>query len=230
MKVLIGDIPVDIQRKNIKNMHLRVKVPDGHVVLSVPAYMSNEAIEAFALANLEWIHKQLARLQQQSLPAKHHYVSGEVLYIWGRGYPLVFVPNPSRNSFVIQSDRVILSMRENSTAEQREAYVREQYRLLLKSRIAELLPRWEGITGLHCASWQIKYMVTRWGTCNILQRRLWFNLQLAQRPVECLEYVILHELLHLLEPSHNAVFKGYLDQYMKDWRAVKSLLNNFQQK
>lgn len=226
MRIVISGIPIDIQKKNIKNMHLQIKPPDGHVVISAPLSMDDKAIEVYARANLSWIKKQIEKFQQQPRSAKRQYVSGETMYIWGKQYYLSFVPDAQKNSFEIQGDKVILSMREDSTVKQRENYVREQYRSLLKVEIERLLPKWEQITALHCESWQTKYMVTRWGTCNTEKKKLWFNLQLAQKPIECLEYVILHELIHLRERTHNSTFIAYMDMYMKNWRAVRKELND----
>lgn len=226
MRIVILGIPIDIQKKNIKNMHLQIKPPDGHVVISAPLSMDDKAIEVYARTNLSWIKKQIEKFQQQPRSAKRQYVSGETMYIWGKQYYLSFVPDAQKNSFEIQGDKVILSMREDSTVKQRENYVREQYRSLLKVEIERLLPKWEQITELHCESWQTKYMVTRWGTCNTEKKKLWFNLQLAQKPIECLEYVILHELIHLRERTHNSTFIAYMDMYMKNWRAVRKELND----
>ena len=226
MRIVISGIPIDIQKKNIKNMHLQIKPPDGHVVISAPLSMDDKAIEVYARTNLSWIKKQIEKFQQQPRSAKRQYVSGETMYIWGKQYYLSFVPDAQKNSFEIQGDKVILSMREDSTVKQRENYVREQYRSLLKVEIERLLPKWEQITELHCESWQTKYMVTRWGTCNTEKKKLWFNLQLAQKPIECLEYVILHELIHLRERTHNSTFIAYMDMYMKNWRAVRKELND----
>lgn len=226
MRIVISGIPIDIQKKNIKNMHLQIKPPDGHVVISAPLSMDDKAIEVYARINLSWIKKQIEKFQQQPRSAKRQYVSGETMYIWGKQYYLSFVPDAQKNSFEIQGDKVILSMRADSTVKQRENYVREQYRSLLKVEIERLLPKWEQITALHCESWQTKYMVTRWGTCNTEKKKLWFNLQLAQKPIECLEYVILHELIHLRERTHNSTFIAYMDMYMKNWRAVRKELND----
>ena len=226
MRIVISGIPIDIQKKNIKTMHLQIKPPDGHVGISAPLSMDDKAIEVYARTNLSWIKKQIEKFQQQPRSAKRQYVSGETMYIWGKQYYLSFVPDAQKNSFEIQGDKVILSMREDSTVKQRENYVREQYRSLLKVEIERLLPKWEQITALHCESWQTKYMVTRWGTCNTEKKKLWFNLQLAQKPIECLEYVILHELIHLRERTHNSTFIAYMDMYMKNWRAVRKELND----
>ena len=214
MQIVISGIPIDIHKKNIKNMHLQIKPPNGLVVISAPLSMDDKAIEVYARTNLGWIKKQIEKFQQQPRSAKRQYVSGETMYIWGKQYYLSFVPDSRKNSFKIQGNSIVLSMRKNSTVKQREKYIREQYRRLLKGEIEKILPKWEQITGLHCESWLIKYMITRWGTCNSVKKKLWFNLQLAQKPVECLEYVILHELIHLKERTHNSIFIAYMDMYM----------------
>ena len=226
MQIVISGIPIDIHKKNIKNMHLQIKPPNGQVVISAPLSMDDKAIEVYARTNLGWIKKQIEKFQQQPRSAKRQYVSGETMYIWGKQYYLSFVPDSRKNSFKIQGNSIVLSMRKNSTVKQREKYIREQYRRLLKGGIEKILPKWEQITGLHCESWQIKYMITRWGTCNTEKKKLWFNLQLAQKPVECLEYVILHELIHLKERTHNSIFIAYMDMYMKNWREVRKELND----
>ena len=226
MQIVISGIPIDIHKKNIKNMHLQIKPPNGQVVISAPLSMDDKAIEVYARTNLGWIKKQIEKFQQQPRSAKRQYVSGETMYIWGKQYYLSFVPDSRKNSFKIQGNSIVLSMRKNSTVKQREKYIREQYRRLLKGEIEKILPKWEQITGLHCESWQIKYMITRWGTCNTEKKKLWFNLQLAQKPVKCLEYVILHELIHLKERTHNSIFIAYMDMYMKNWREVRKELND----
>ena len=226
MQIVISGIPIDIHKKNIKNMHLQIKPPNGQVVISAPLSMDDKAIEVYARTNLGWIKKQIEKFQQQPRSAKRQYVSGETMYILGKQYYLSFVPDSRKKSFKIQGNSIVLSMRKNSTVKQREKYIREQYRQLLKGEIEKILPKWEQITGLHCESWQIKYMITRWGTCNTEKKKLWFNLQLAQKPVECLEYVILHELIHLKERTHNSIFIAYMDMYMKNWREVRKELND----
>lgn len=227
MRIMISGIPIDIRKKNIKNMHLQVKPPDGHVVISAPSSMDDKAIEVYARTNLSWIKKQIEKFEQQSRCGKRQYVSGETMYIWGKQYFLKFIPNNHKNSFIIHGDTIELSMKEESTVISREKYVREQYRNLLKSEIERLLPKWEKITGINCISWQTKYMVTKWGSCNTERRKIWFNVQLAQKPIECLEYVILHELIHLIERKHNNTFISFMDLYMKNWRNIRKELNDF---
>ena len=126
--------------------------------------------------------------------------------IFGETVLLIFEESRHKNTFNIQGNKVILSMRSESTVKQRENFVREQYRALLQAEIKRLLPRWEKVTGLKCDSWGTKYMVTKWGACNTEDKKLWFNLQLAQKPIECLEYIILHELVHLIERTQMIYF------------------------
>lgn len=225
MRIVISEIPIEIQKKSIKNMHLQVKPPDGHVVISAPLDMPDQAIEIYARTNLKWIQDSIRKFQDQPRSAKRQYISGETMYIWGKQYFISFVPDEQKNSFEIQGNRVILRMKKNSTVRQRESYVREQYRVMLKEQIERLLPKWEQRTNLRPDSWQTKYMVTRWGTCSMEKRKLWFNLQLAQKPMECLEYILLHELLHLKERRHSPAFVADMDRYMPNWREVRKELN-----
>ena len=153
------------------------------------------------------------------------YVSGEELYVFGKPYLLKVKHGCKRNSLMLQGNEAILTVRKESTVKQREAFINEWYRALLKEQIGVYLPKWEKITGLYSDSWQIKNMKTRWGTCNTRIRKIWLNLQLAKKPVECLEYVILHELAHLKVPNHGKDFIAIMDQYMPDWRAVRARLN-----
>ena len=225
MQIVVSGIPVDVQKKNIKNMHLSVKPPDGHVVLSAPKNMDDKALEIFIRTNLRWVKNQIEEFRNQPRSGKRQYVSGETIYFWGKQYFIKFVPDNKKNSLVLDGDTAILSMSKDSTVKQREKFVREQYREKLKAVIQKLLPKWERMTGLHADSWQTKYMITRWGTCNVKARKLWFNIQLAQKPLICLNFVILHELLHFHTPRHDATFIAYMDKYMPNWRDVRRELN-----
>lgn len=226
MRIVISGIPIDVQKKNIKNMHLQVKPPDGHVVISAPNSVDDKAIEAYARTQLGFIKRSIAKFQNQPRASKRQYVSGETMYIWGKQYFLIFKPNNQKNSFEIQNRNVILSMSSKSTVKQRDAYVREEYRKMLKAEIEKRLPKWEQQTGLKCDSWQTKYMVTKWGACSTDKKRLWFNLQLAQKPPRCLDYIILHELTHLITRKHDATFTASMDKYMPNWREIRKELND----
>ena len=226
MEMEISGIPVKVTKKAIKNMHLYVKPPDGHVEVSAPLSMSDESIQMFIRTKISWIKTQRTKFATQNRQTERQYVSGESFYVWGRQYFLLVEYGTTGNSLVLNGDHAILTIRKDSTAKQRETWVNEWYRTILKERIEILLPKWEKITGLHSSAWQTKYMTTRWGTCNTNTGKIWLNLQLAKKPVECLEYVILHELAHLKVRDHSAAFVAILDQYLPYWRETKKMLND----
>jgi len=222
--MVIAGIDVQITRKKIKNMHLYVKPPDGAVSVSAPLYIKDDAIVNFVLTKADWIKAQQAKLAGQPRQKQRQYVSGETLYLWGKQYYL-HVDHGSKCSVELSGDTAKLTVRQNSTVEQRDSFVREWYRGQLKDETARLLPKWEAVTGLKCDTWQTKYMTSKWGTCNTATKKIWLNLQLAKKPVECLEYVILHELIHLRVKNHNAEFKTLMDKYMPLWKEIKKKLN-----
>lgn len=226
MEVYIAGIPVEIVKKNIKNLHLAVLPPDGKVRISAPASLSDETIILFAKTKVSWIRKQQAKFAQQPRQTERQYVSGETLYVWGKQYFLQVDYSYKGNSLVLSGDKAILTVRKESTAKQREAFVHEWYRGLLKEQIEKYLPVWENRTNLRCSSWQTKYMTTRWGTCNTKTGKIWINLQLAKKPLGCLEYVILHELTHLKIRNHGKDFVAFMDKYMPYWREIRKQLNN----
>ena len=220
----VSGISVDVRKKKIKNMHLYVKPPNGNVMVSAPLTMSDEAIERFVRTKVSWIKTQVAKFDNQPRQSEREYVSGESIYVWGKQY-YTQTEFGNRNSLVLSGDKAVLTVRRESTAEQRDIFVREWYRGLLKIEIAKLIPKWEKVTGLKATSWRTKYMTTRWGTCNVKTGKIWINLQLAKKTPECLEYVILHELVHLVEKAHGERFVSMMDKYMPMWREVKATLN-----
>lgn len=226
MEMLISDISVEIIKKDIKNLHLAVLPPNGKVRVSAPLRLSDESIELFVRTKLSWIRKQQEKFALQPRQSQRQFVSGETLYVWGKPYYLQVVYSYKGNSLELSGDKAVLTVRKESTVKQRESYVNEWYRELLKVEIQKLLPKWEQITNLYCSDWQTKYMTTKWGTCNTETGKVWFNLQLAKKPVECLEYVILHELIHLAIRNHGDEFVARLDKYMPYWREIKKQLND----
>jgi predicted metal-dependent hydrolase len=219
----ISGIPIEVCKKSIKNMHLYVKPPNGKVMVSAPLSMSDEVIERFLRTKASWIKKQIGKFDNQPRQSAREYVSGETLYVWGRQYYLQ-TKYGRKNAIVLSGDKAILTVRKESSPTQRENYVREWYREPLKAEIERLLPKWEKMTGLKAESWQTKYMTTRWGTCTATGK-IWLNLQLAKKTPECLEYVILHELVHLVEKKHDERFVALMDKYMPMWREVRTTLN-----
>jgi len=225
MTLVISGILINISKKSVKEMRLYVKPPDGNVTVSAPLSMSNEAIELFVRSKISWIKKQVERFDKQPRQSKRKYVSGETLYVWGEPYYLQ-IEYGSKNSLALSGDKAIFTVKRNTAAAQREKFIREWYRKQLKNEVERLLPKWEKITGLKCNSWQIKYMTSRWGTCKPKARKICLNLQLAKKPPECLEYIILHELAHILEKYHNERFKSFVGKYMPKWKEIKSILND----
>lgn len=188
----------------------------------------------FAIPNLKsgirtkigWIKRQQEKFEQQPRQTAREYVSGEALYVWGRQYYLLVNYSNRGKSLELDGDKAILTVREESTAEQRGRFVNEWYREILKAEIERVLPKWEEITGLHPDGWQTKNMTTRWGTCNVKTHKIWLNLQLAKKTPECLDYVILHELTHLMEKNHNNNFVAHMDRFMPNWREIRKKLNS----
>ena len=226
MQIEISGIEIEVQKKNIKNLHLVVAPPDGKVRVSAPMHLSDDSIKMFVRTKLSWIKKQQEKFEKQPRQSEREYVSGETLYVFGQQYFLRVMYSYKGNSLVLSGDEAILTVRKESTASQREAFVNEWYRELLKEQVVKLLPKWEEKTGLYCSSWQTKYMITKWGTCNTKTKKIWLNLQLAKKPIECLEYVILHELVHLKVKNHNSDFIAILDNHMPFWRETRKMLND----
>ncbi len=226
MELEVAGIPVKVLKKDIKNMHLYVKPPDGHVEVSAPLRLSDESIVLFVRTRLGWIRKQQEKFHVQPRQTEREFVSGETLYVWGKQFFLQVEYSNKGNSLLLSGDRAILTVRKESTAQQRENYVNEWYRERLKAEIEKRLPKWENLTGLHCSSWQTKYMTTKWGTCNTKTGKIWINLQLAKKPFECLDYVLLHELAHLRVSNHGAEFISIMDEFMPYWREVRKQLND----
>ena len=226
MQIVVSNISVEVIRKNIKNMHLAVLPPDGRVRVSAPTQLTDEAITMFVRTKLGWIKKQQEKFQQQPRQSERQYVSGETLYVWGKQYFLQVEYSYKGNALTLSGDKAILTVRKESSPKQRGSFVNEWYRSLLKQEVAKYLPKWEKTTGLYCSSWQSKYMTTKWGTCNPTSKKIWLNIQLAKKPIECLEYVILHELAHLKVHNHGPEFTAILDQYMPCWRDHRCRLND----
>ncbi len=225
MNIEISGILVEIIKKNIKNIHIYILPPDGRVRVTAPKRLSVENIRTSVGARIEWISNKRERFLGLPSPAVIRYVTGEEIYVLGRAYVIELRYAKRGKSLVIDGDRAVLTMREDSTPAEREAYVNEWYRGILKAEIEVYLEKWVSITGLRPSGWQVKNMKTRWGTCNTRTGKIWLNLQLAKKPAEYLEYVILHELAHLRVRNHGKDFCGILDKYMPGWREIKKKLN-----
>lgn len=223
--MLLDNVEIEVIRKPIKNLYLRILPPDGRVVMTVPKAVSQEIIEKFALSKLNWIKRKQEKFTVKYAVEKQQFLNGGYCCLWGINYPLEVQLKQQKNTVMMTQDKIILLLKGDCTAKQREHILNTWYRKQLQERLKEILDKCEKIVGVKADEYRIKNMRTKWGTCNIIQKRIWLNLQLVKKPVECLEYVIIHELVHLLERKHNKRFYNFMDLYYPRWRRIRTLLN-----
>ncbi|MEK7702583.1 MAG: SprT family zinc-dependent metalloprotease [Nitrospirota bacterium] len=225
-QIEIGGISVEVVRKKIKNLHLRICPPEGHVRVSAPIRLSDEAIRKVIVSRLSWIRQHQTRFDQQNRQSPHEMMAGESLYFLGQCYQLDVIEQAGPTTIkLINNTTLQLRVYPGTNKEKREAILHQWYREQLRGQIPELLSKWMPKIGVTIAQWGIKKMKTRWGTCNVKARRIWLNLELAKKPVSCLEFILVHEMVHLLERHHNARFKAFMDQFMPEWRLHQDQLN-----
>lgn len=225
-QIVVSDITVDVVRKDIKNLHLAVYPPKGRVRIAVPEYVDDEAIRLAVIAKLSWIKKQQQQFREQERQTERLYVSGESHYFQGNRYLLRVIEQDVPPSINIRNKKVMdLKVRPGSTASQRADVVRNWYREYLKSAIPPMVEKWQPVMGVKVSEWRIKQMKTKWGSCNIEAQRIWLNLELAKKPNRCLEYIVVHEMVHLLERHHNDRFTQLMDSFLPKWRYMRDELN-----
>lgn len=226
MSIAVGGVEVHLNKKKIKHVHLSVHPPQGRVRASVPKHLSDESIRLAIVSKLSWIKKQQKKFQDQPRQSKRCYVSGECHYFLGQAYRLELIEYHGKAKVeLLKSGKIKLWVRANASIESKEKVVNAWYRNELKQRIPLLLNTWQPIIGKEVHDWGIKRMKTKWGSCNIEQKRIWLNLELAKKPPACLEYVLIHELVHLHERYHNARFKALVAQYCPNWKSHRNELN-----
>ena len=224
-EMIIGGLPVAIVRKkNLKNLYVRVNPPEGTITVSTPMELSNEDVELFVLKKLPEITKVRDRMLSQERQSKREYVSGESHYLWGKPYRLQVKYEGKQHRVVKTPTKIIMSVPVGTDEEGRERLFTEWYRQELKRVLESVALECEKKTGIHADEFRVKNMKTRWGTCNVEKRRIWINLQLAKKPVECLEYVVIHEMVHLIENNHTHRFHALVEEYCPTWREAKKLL------
>lgn len=225
-QIQIGSVEVEVIRKDIKNMHLAVYPPNGRIRLAAPLSTDFEIVRLFAISKLGWIKKHVRNFKEQRRESPRTYVSGESHYYLGRRYLLDVIERQGYNKVELNgSNKIKLYVRPGMDPRKREHVIKEWYRKQLKARIPELIAKWEERIGVEAQDWGVKQMRTKWGACNIEAKRIWLNLELAKKPLICLEYIIVHELVHLLERHHNDRFVAYMDQFMPKWRMHRDQLN-----
>jgi len=224
-RIELGDITVDVVLKDIKNVHLSVYPPAGRVRISAPRRMSLDIIRVFAISKLEWIKQQQAKLRGQERESPREYLDRESHYVWGKRYLLTVVEADAPPAVELKHRRMVLRVRPGTDAEKRSSLVEEWYREQLKGELPALLKRWEPLLGVKAERWFVQRMKTKWGSCNHRARTIRLNTELAKKPPQCLEYIVVHELVHLLEPTHNARFLALMDRFMPNWQLHREELN-----
>jgi len=225
--MVVSGITVEVVQKAIKNLHLGVYPPHGRVRVAAPLAASDEVIRLAVIGKLGWIKRQRAKFDAQPRQSRREMVSGESHYFLGQRYRLRVV-NHNGPAKITQrgATSMTLSVRPGTTAEQREEVMLRWYREQLKSLIPPLLDKWQVAMGVEVAAWGVKKMKTKWGSCNAKIGRIWLNLELAKKPVQCLEYIVVHELAHLQERHHNERFTALMDQFLPQWRHYREELSS----
>jgi predicted metal-dependent hydrolase len=222
----VSGIKVELVRKDIKNLHLGVYPPHGRVRVAAPLVVSDEAVRLAVLDKLGWIKRQKAKFAAQPRQSQREMVNGESHYFLGQRYRLRVHEQDAPARVAIRGVASLdLFVRPGSSAEHREVVLLHWYREQLKALIPPLLEKWQPILGVKAAGWGVKKMKTKWGSCNPTSRRVWFNLELAKKPVKCLEYIVVHELVHLLERHHNERFTALVEVSLSEWRQCRELLS-----
>lgn len=225
-KITVSGIPVQIIRKDIKNLHLGVYPPLGRVRVAAPISVSDAAVRLAVIHKLGWIKRQQKQFMAQPRQSAREMVNGETHYFQGRAYRLCLVENEKGASVRLKNRSTIeMVVPIGWPLSKREDLLHEWYRDQLKLSIPLLVKKWEKILGVHLSEWGIRKMKTKWGSCNTSARRIWLNLELAKKPVQCLEYLVAHELVHLIERKHNARFLSVMNKKMPKWRLYREELN-----
>jgi len=224
--ITVGGVQVHVVRKAIKNLHVGVYPPRGRVRVAAPLALSDEAVRLAVIRKLGWIRRQRARFDAQPRQSEREMVSGESHYFLGRRYRLRVVEHKGAGRVVLRNSTTLeLHVRPELDGKDRERVLHRWYRQQLRELIPPLVVKWEAILGVRAAGWGIKKMKTKWGSCNAEVRRIWLNLELAKKPVSCLDYLIFHELTHLIERHHNDRFLGLMDRHLPNWRLHRQELN-----
>lgn len=225
-QLVVRGLPIKVVRKNIKNLHLAVYPPDGAVRISVPQRVDDELVRLAVVSRLGWIRRKREAFREQLRQSRRDMVSGESHFVQGRRYRLRVVEVGGRPGVrIANADTLELRIRPATSREKREALLDDWHRQRLREQIPALIAKWEPVLGVKVAEWGIRKMKTRWGSCNVDAGRIWVNLELAKKPPECLEYLVVHEMAHLLERRHNDQFKAYMDRFMPQWRMHRATLN-----
>lgn len=221
----LGEIDVDVVLKDIKNIHLSVYPPDGKVRVAAPTRMNLDTIRVFTISKLDWIRKQQRKLREQERETQREFLERESHYLWGRRYLMKIMEQDAGPRVELEHRRLLLFIRPGTGEEKRQEIVDGWYREQLKAAAVTLIKRWEKRLDVELERFFVQRMKTRWGSCNHAARTIRLNTDLAKKPKTCLEYIVVHELAHLIEPTHNPHFVAIMDHFMPKWRLHREQLN-----
>lgn len=224
-QITVSNIKIDVEKKAIKNLHLGVYPPNGRVRIAAPLKVNDESIRLFAISKLSWIKKQQRSFASQERETEREFISGESHYFNGRRYLMNIIPTLGKATVVLRHKYIDLYVKPGSNRKYKASVIAQFYRNYLNEQIPPLIVKWEKKMKVKVREYGIKQMKTKWGTCNIEAKRIWVNLELAKKSVSCLEYIVVHEMVHLLERHHNDNFIFYMDEFLSHWRLLKNELN-----
>ena len=221
----LGDICLDVIHKDIKNVHLSVHPPNGRVTISAPIQMDLETIRLFSISKLGWIRKQQAKFENQKREAQREYIPRESHYYLGQRYLLKVIEHAAAPKIVLKHNYLELYIRKGATTAQRDDILQGWYRQQLRELIPQYIAKFEKKMNVKVGETRIRTMKTKWGTCNPEARRIWLNTELAKKPIESIEYVLVHEMVHLIERNHNEKFIACMDKFLPKWKHLREELN-----
>jgi len=224
--IVLDDIELDVVFKDIRNVHLSVHPPTGRVRLSAPRTANPDALRAFAISKLAWIRRHQRSLQRQEREPPRDFVDRESHYLWGKRYLLAVDERDAAAEVRVGHSRIVLGVRPGADRQTRERVVARWYRDQIREAAPELFAKWQRTLSVTLARFFVQQMKTKWGSCTPATRTVRLNTELAKKPRECLEYVIVHELAHLRDPTHGPAFTRILDESLPDWRTRRRRLND----
>lgn len=221
----LGHIAIEVIKKDIKHIYLSVYPPTGTVRICAPHRTQPQAIRRFAISKLAWIKQQQKKLSAQPRESLKAYIDRESHYLWGQRYLLQIIEKNQPPRLALKHSRMVLQVRPGTGIDQRRSLIQSTYREQLRQALIPLIAKWEKLMAVQVTDFTIRKMKTKWGSCTPANQTLRFNLDLAKKPAEFLEYVVVHEMAHLLEPTHNQRFVALLDAYLPKWRFYRDELN-----
>ena len=224
-KIQLGEIAVDVVKKDIRNVHLSVYPPTGKVRISAPLRMDLDTIRVFAISKLGWIRQQQRKMREQEREPPREYLDRESHYVWGKRYLLKLVEKEAPPAVELKHSQIVLQTRPASGEEKKQNTLEEWYRSQLKAAVPPVIAKWEPLMGVKVERFFVQRMKTKWGSCSPASASIRLNTDLAKKPRECLEYIVVHEMAHLLEATHNSRFLALMDHFMPQWRSCRDALN-----